>query len=97
MIDQGQALGWLILLFFSVTIVQFFAGRLYQKNKDRDESPKPELTEEELTQFDELPSGVAVTLAWTEGANQKAVRDDMPVLGRALDRMINVNFSEKDN
>lgn len=97
MIDQGQALGWLILLFFVTSIVQFFAGRLYQKNKEHDGAPKPELTEEELKEFDDLPSGVAATLAWSHGKNRKVVRNEMPVLGRALDRMTDFNFTEKDN
>ena len=55
------------------------------------------VTEEGLKQYDELPSGVAVLMAWAEpGGNplfhfemQEEVRKKMPVLARALDRYIN--------
>lgn len=54
------------------------------------------VTEEGLTQFDNLSPGEAVMMAWSEpGDNphyhrmmQDDVRAQMPVLGRALDRMV---------
>jgi hypothetical protein len=89
-----KELAFLVALFILIGIVHFIAGRMYERNKIAD--PQPPLTEEALKEFDDLPSGVAVTLAWTDGTNQQEVRDTMPVLGRALDRMINVNFSERE-
>lgn len=50
----------------------------------------------ELQQYDDLPSGVAVLMAWSDPgdnprwhqAMQEEVRSHMPVLARALDRMV---------
>lgn len=95
-ISQEQAMGWLVLLFFIMSIVQFFAGRLYQRNKERDENNPPPLTDEEFRELDDLPSGVAVTIAWAQGKNRKVVRSQMPVLGRALDRMTDFQYTAKD-
>jgi hypothetical protein len=91
---------WLVVLFAVMGVLQFFAGRMYQKNKD--EAPKTLVTEEELTQFDELPAGIAVSMAWAEPEEQvaqhrqtqKAVRAQMPILGRSLDRMIESDSSK---
>lgn len=53
------------------------------------------VTEEGLKQYDEDPILVAIARAWTEPGNhpswhfrmQQIVRSQMPVLGRALDRL----------
>jgi len=91
----------LIVLFAIVCAVQFFAGRFYERNKDKSDLPAP-VTNEELTQFDELPAGIAVSMAWAEPEDQvaehrqaqKAVRAQMPILGRSLDRMIESDSSK---
>lgn len=65
-----------------------------RKQKDLEPTPEPEV---DITEYDELPPGVAVTLAWFETGEdpikhykqQDAIRAHMPVLGRALDRMHN--------
>lgn len=57
------------------------------------------VTKQGLEQYDDLPPGAAILLAWTEaGANpqwhremQNEVRKTMPVLARALDRFIQNN------
>jgi len=50
----------------------------------------------DLTQYDDIPSGAAVLMAWSEPGDfpryhkkmQEEVRKNMPVLARALDRMV---------
>lgn len=73
----------------------YLIGELFlRRRKQEAETP---VTKEGLVQYDELPSGVAVLMAWTEaGGNplhhfkmQDEVRKKMPLLARALDRMAN--------
>jgi hypothetical protein len=50
----------------------------------------------DLTRYDDMPSGVAVLMAWSEPGDfpryhqrmQDEVRKNMPVLARALDRLV---------
>lgn len=83
------ALVCMILLF------TYLIGELFLRRRKQGEATP--ITEEGLVQYDELPSGVAVLMAWTEaGGNplwhfemQDEVRKKMPLLARALDRMAN--------
>jgi hypothetical protein len=83
-------LGFTILFIYSVG--EFFLRR----RKQEEVPPVTPITEEGLVQFDDLPPGLAVALAWSEpGENpawhrqmQAEVRSQMPVLARALDRMV---------
>jgi hypothetical protein len=80
-----------LLMLFAYLIGELFLRRRKQK------AEKTPVTKEGLVQYDELPSGVAVLMAWTEAGNnphwhemmQDNVRAEMPVLARALDRMAN--------
>lgn len=74
----------------------YFAGEAFLRRRKQEEVESTPVTEEGIIQFDELPPGVAVALAWSEvGENpawhykmQDEVRTQMPVLARALDRMV---------
>lgn len=77
-------------------LVIFIAGEIFlRRRKPKGVQPTP-VTEEGLAQFDDMSPGEAVHMAWSEpGDNPKwhyamkdAVRGQMPVLGRALDRMV---------
>lgn len=82
----------LILLFVAI------CGQiiLRARNAKKLEAVMTPMTEEGLTQFDELPPAVAVAMAWSEPGDfprwhlkmQDEVRQQMPVLARALDRMV---------
>jgi hypothetical protein len=90
-----------ILAFIAIGLMVLFifiAGQVIVKamqDRKLKEAITP-MTEEGLTQFDELPPGLAVTLAWSEPGDfprwhqkmQDEVRQQMPVLARALDRMV---------
>lgn len=84
------ALGFLV--YISVVI---FERTVLRRRKQKGPVATP-VTAEGLTQYDELPPGLAVTLAWSEpGINphyhrmmQDDIRAQMPVLARALDRMV---------
>lgn len=76
----------LILIGGSLLLVAIFGEYLLRCRKQKEESD--EITHHELTEYDELPSGVAVSMAWDE-ANAKTrteVREIMPRLARNLDR-----------
>lgn len=74
----------------------WFAGDAFLRRRKQEEITATPVTQEGLEQFDDLPAGVAVVMAWSEaGENpvwhhkmQNEVRSQMPVLGRALDRMV---------
>lgn len=79
-----------------IMLFAYLIGELFLRRR-KQEAEKTPVTKEGLVQYDELPSGVAVLMAWTEpGGNplwhfemQDEVRKKMPVLARALDRMAN--------
>lgn len=81
-------IGFFVILGVSI----YFIGKL-PKAKVR------EVVEPNLIEFDDLPSGVAVVLAWSDPDVEmeyhqflkRQVRNSMPVLGRALDRMVEEN------
>lgn len=87
------ALGLMILFIFLVGHI------ILQCRKKQNVEPTP-VTEAGLTQYDGLPPGGAILLAWTEsGGNprwhrkmQDQVREQMPVLARALDRFVDSNI-----
>lgn len=76
----------------------FLVGEMIlRRRKQRTiESEATQYTEEGLTQYDDFAPGEAVYLAWTENGDfprwhskmQDEVRKNMPVLARALDRMV---------
>ena len=78
-----------IIMLFAYLILALF----FERRKTKDVTP---VTKTGLSQYDGLPSGVAVLMAWSEpGSNpeyhrlmQNEVRRQMPVLARALDRFI---------
>jgi hypothetical protein len=86
------ALG-LLILFICLVLHIILSCR---KKQDAASTP---VTEEGLLQYDNLPPGGAILLAWTEsGGNprwhrkmQDQVREQMPVLARALDRFVDSN------
>lgn len=86
------ALGLLILFIF-------VAGCMILRSRKQQEMAGTPVTEQGLQQYDYLPSGMAVMMAWSElGDNprwhqkmQDEVRQNMPVLARALDRMVETN------
>lgn len=74
----------------------FLVGEMIlRRRKQRAIKPTP-VTEEGLAQYDDFAPGEAVYLAWSEpGDNprwhnkmQDEVRSQMPVLARALDRLV---------
>jgi hypothetical protein len=86
-----QELIVMTLLFALVGTVSFFSGKIFERNKDKPEVPV--LTEKELSQYDDLPAGIAIAESWT-GPKQKEVRSQMPILGRALDRLVENDSSK---
>lgn len=76
----------------------FLAGEaILRRRKQRIiESTITPVTEVGLTQYDDYAPGEAVILAWSEAGDfphwhrhmQDEVRSNMPVLARALDRMV---------
>lgn len=79
-----------------VMAVWAFYGGVFRKRKLK---KTPPVVEPDIIQFDDLPSGVAVMMAWSEPGIEpeyhefikSQVRNSMPVLGRALDRMVEEN------
>lgn len=66
---------------------------------------KTPVTESGLTQFDELDPKEAVLQAWTDAGNhpayhqlmQRRLREEMPVLARALDRLAETPRQKRDD
>lgn len=94
--DQVIALLMIGLALFII----FQSGEyLLRSRKQKEAEPITPVTEEGLKQFDQLPSAMAVLLAWSDAGNnprhhrkmQDEVRSKMPVLARALDRMVDTN------
>ena len=83
-----------IVLLFVYLIAELFLRR--RKQKELLENMGTPVTKEGLEQYDDLQPGEAVLLAWSEPGNfpqwhrqmQNEVRKNMPVLARALDRMV---------
>lgn len=77
---------------FVLFILDIVLSKCYRR-KAVDATP---VTEEGLKQYDDYAPGEAVILAWSEAGNnplwheiqQDEVRNKMPVLARALDRMV---------
>lgn len=86
------ALGLMILFIF-------LCGHIILQSRKRQSVESTPVTEEGLQQYDGLPPGGAILLAWTDpGENprwhrkmQDQVREQMPVLARALDRFVDSN------
>lgn len=86
------ALGLLVLFIFA-------AGCIILRSRKQQEMAETPMTEQGLKQYDYLPSGMAVMMAWSEAGDnprwhqkmQDEVRQNMPVLARALDRMVETN------
>jgi hypothetical protein len=83
-----------------VCLIMLFAwliGELFLRRRKQEEATP--VTQEGLKQYDNLPAGMAVLMAWSEsGSNpnwheamQEDVRKKMPVLARALDRLADTN------
>lgn len=77
-------------------LVIYVIGETFLRcRKQKEVLPTP-VTKAGLTQFDDLSPGEAVIMAWSDPGNnphyhrmmQDDVRAQMPVLGRALDRMV---------
>lgn len=76
-------------------LAMMFRIYLFYKEAQKVEPAEP-ITEDILKQYDDLPSGMAIYLAWVEDGTsprlhrklQDAVRAEMPILARALDRMV---------
>lgn len=83
------------LICIGLMMVFMYVIAFYFLRRRKQEEVQP-VTEERLIQYDELPPGMAVALAWTEPDGnplyhfevQEIVRTQMPVLARALDRMV---------
>jgi hypothetical protein len=92
----------LIALFAIVGVVQFIAGRIYERNKDKTDLPGPVLTSTGMARYDELPAGIAVAESWLEPVDtpelhhkrQVVVRTQMPLLARSLDRLVETDSSK---
>lgn len=90
-----DVLSWLALV--SAWVVLGFA--IYKSIRGSKKKVTPPVVERDLIEFDDLPSGVAVMFAWTDSdvereyhqSLKRQVRETMPVLGRALDRMVEEN------
>lgn len=75
-----------------------FYGGVFRKRRSK-KKVIPPVVKLDLIEFDDLPSGVAVMMAWSEAGAEpdyhefmkRQVRETMPVLGRALDRMVEEN------
>jgi hypothetical protein len=91
---QVGALFGIILLLMLVGVIAI--GLHVRKQEAVMSTP---VTDVGLEQFDDLPPGLAIVHAWSEpGENprwhrkmQEEVRTQMPVLARALDRLVETN------
>lgn len=94
-----ESIDQLIALAAIVGVMVCLFGVLYlilnERKRRRSVEPTP-VTEEGLKQYDDFAPGEAVYLAWSEPGNtprwhglmQEEVRKNMPVLARALDRLV---------
>lgn len=90
--QTGALFGLILLLMVVWAVAIIVKTRREQQKMAIEQTP---VTEEGLSQFDDLPAAIAVALCWSEpGENprwhrkmQEEVRDRMPVLARALDRL----------
>lgn len=81
-----------------VMIVWAIYGGVFRKRRPKQKA-KVTVMDSDIIAFDDLPPGVAVIFAWTESgvnpeyhnAMKAEVRKQMPVLGRALDRLVEEN------
>ena len=85
-----------LVAIFGFILSIYIAGEIFLLCRKRKEVPPTPVTKEGLAKFDDLSPGEAVLMAWSEpGDNphyhrmiQDDVRAQMPVLARALDRMV---------
>jgi hypothetical protein len=81
----------LLLVLFAISTV-----RIWITDSRKKRAVATPVTEAGLRQFDNLPPGMAVAHAWTDAGNQPHyhrmmqdnVRAEMPLLARALDRLV---------
>jgi hypothetical protein len=91
--NEIKILGFLAICLGMLLV--FVVGHLILRGRKQNVEETP-VTEEGLQQFDDLPPGIAVILAWSEPgdnpkwhyAMQDVIRGQMPVLARALDRLV---------
>lgn len=90
----GQ-IGALISIASTILFIYAIGDFFLRRRKQEEVSPATPVTEDGLAKFDDLSPGEAVMMAWTEDDNNPAwrlmqdnVRVQMPVLARALDRMV---------
>lgn len=88
-----------ILAFIAIGLMilfVFLCGQIILRSRKQRNDESTPVTEEGLKQFDDLLPVYAAVLAWTDpGANERwhnkmknDVREKMPLLARALDRMV---------
>jgi hypothetical protein len=90
---------YLTLMGLLLLTVHIAAVVIDKRNKQKVEMARTPVSEEGLKTYDELPADIAVALAWSDPGNnptwhfrmQQIVRAQMPVLARALDRMVETN------
>lgn len=97
--DELKILAYLAIGLFVLFI--FLCGQLIlrRRNEQKIQAEQTPYTEQGLTQYDDFAPGEAVYLAWSEAGDfprwhskmQDDVRKNMPVLARALDRMVETN------
>ncbi len=90
--------GLIFLAFTGVLLLSAHVAAVWidKRNKQKVEMARTPVSEEGLKTYDDLPVEEAVALAWSEAGNnptwhfrmQQIVRAQMPVLARALDRMV---------
>lgn len=91
-IAMGQQITAVFCILAGLVVILVMGNSLLEKNH------KPEVSEEEpVENYDDLPPGYAVMLAWSEAditdkrkhrKQQEIVRSTMPTLAQALDRMV---------
>lgn len=92
---QTKMLAFIVILSFLGIVAMMTRIFLAHLEARKMEGSEP-LTEDILKQYDDLPSGMAIYLAWVEDGSsprsrkkmKESVRAQMPVLARALDRMV---------
>ena len=80
-----------LIMILAMLFIIFCVGEYFLRRRKRKRARPALVADLPLTEFDDLPPGLAVTLAWSAQGDiqkQKAVRDQMPILARALDRMV---------
>ena len=94
--EVADKISALICIFGALMCLLVIGGILIHRKLEKEQTMATPTTDEGLEHFDDLPPGLAVALAWSEpGENpqwhrkmQAEVRKQMPVLARALDRLI---------